>query len=478
MSKVIFDYNQEKFPINCNENERMKDICKRLADKININLSNLYFMYSGTIIQLELPYKKVISSSDSKKKCFTVLVNKINEDEDTKINNNDNFIKAKQIKCAICPEIALCEIVNNKIILSCKYGHRKDLTIGEFENSQKIDQSKIVCELCKKNNKANTYENKFFRCMKCKKDICPLCKDSHVKNEPSNNIIDYDQKKFYCETHGEEYYSYCKNCSMNLCPQCETSHNNHQIISWGKILIDQKELKNKLYSYKNTKDEYIKSIKDIVRRLNQLIDNAEKLYKINEDMVNEYLKASANRNYELLMNLRHFNTNNKILDNMNQIINEKNLINKIEKLLGIKNEEILLPLFTIRSNCNENKCIDSKSSNYGESAQIWDYQRNNKNQIFELVRGTKEGFYSIRNHYSGFYLGVDLTVGDWVITFKKKSETCQNFKLIDCKNGFYILQEENNYAIDLANFNTQNGSYVGFTHKNGSKAQLWKLVLI
>jgi len=314
--------------------------------------------------------------------------------------------------------------------------------------------------------------------MKCKKDICPLCKDSHVKNEPSNNIIDYDQKKFYCETHGEKYYSYCKNCSMNLCPQCETSHNNHQIISWGKILIDQKELKNKLYSYKNTKDEYIKSIKDIVRRLNQLIDNAEKLYKINEDMVNEYLKASANRNYELLMNLRHFNTNNKILDNMNQIINEKNLINKIEKLLGIKNEEILLPLFTIRSNCNENKCIDSKSSNYGESAQIWDYQRNNKNQIFELVRGTKEGFYSIRNHYSGFYLGVDLTVGDWVITFKKKSETCQNFKLIDCKNGFYILQEENNYAIDLANFNTQNGSYVGFTHKNGSKAQLWKLVLI
>jgi hypothetical protein len=228
----------------------------------------------------------------------------------------------------------------------------------------------------------------------------------------------------------------------------------------------------------NTKDEYIKSIKDIIRKLNQLINDSEKLYKINEDMVNDYLKASANRNYELLMNLRHFNTNNKILDNMNQIINEKNLINKIEKLLGIKNEEILLPLFTIRSNCNENKCIDSKSSNYGESAQIWDYQPNNKNQIFELVKGTKEGFYSIRNHYSGFYLGVDFSTGDWIITFKKKSETLQNFKLVDCKNGFYIIQEESNYAIDLANFNTQNGSYVGFTHKNASKAQQWKLVLI
>ena len=95
-----------------------------------------------------------------------------------------------------------------------------------------------------------------------------------------------------------------------------------------------------------------------------------------------------------------------------------------------------------------------------------------------MVKGTKEGYYSIRNHFSGFYLGIDSTNNGKKISFKKKLETPQNFKLIDCKNGFYVIEEESNYVVDLANFQTDNGSYVGFTHKNSSKAQQWKLVLI
>ena len=172
-------------------------------------------------------------------------------------DKNDILIKSKQIICPNCFEIALCEITNNKIKLTCKKGYTNDLTITQFKNFQKIVQSKIVCGLCKKNNKANTFENKFFRCMKCKKDICPLCKNSHIKNELSNYIIDYEQKYFYCETHAEKYNSYCKTCSMNLCLQCENIHNNHQVLSYGKILIDGKELTKNLYFYKNIKDNFI-----------------------------------------------------------------------------------------------------------------------------------------------------------------------------------------------------------------------------
>ena len=176
---------------------------------------------------------------------------------------------------------------------------------------------------------------------------------------------------------------------------------------------------------------------------------------------------------------------------MNEIINEKSIINKIKKILNIKSEDELnklnklnelkefsLPLFTIRSNCNKKKYIDTKSLNCGEFAQICDYEKDNKNQVFEMVKDTKEGYYSIRNHFSGFYLGIDFSTGDWKISFKKKFEIPQNFKLIDCKNGFYVIEEESNYAVNLANFQTENGSYVGFTHKNSSKAQQWKLVLI
>jgi hypothetical protein len=43
MSKVIFDYNQKIYEIECNEKEKMKDICQRFANKIRIELSTVYF---------------------------------------------------------------------------------------------------------------------------------------------------------------------------------------------------------------------------------------------------------------------------------------------------------------------------------------------------------------------------------------------------------------------------------------------------
>ena len=186
MSKVIFDYNQKIFEIECNEKEKMKDICQRFANKINLNLSNLYFKYPVKIVDLELAYKKVISSDDSKKKCFTVLVcskdmgpkDKEPKDKDDKDDKDYAFIKSKQIICPKCSEVALCEIneKNYKIKLTCKNGHTNALNIEEFEKSQKVDQSKIICGLCKKYNKANTFGNKFYRCLKCKKDIFPYVK--------------------------------------------------------------------------------------------------------------------------------------------------------------------------------------------------------------------------------------------------------------------------------------------------------------
>ena len=123
MSKVIFDYNQKIFEIECNEKEKMKDICQRFANKINLNLSNLYFKYPVKIVDLELAYKKVISSADSKNKCFTVLVcsndmgpkDKEPKDKDDKDDKDYTFIKSKQIICPNCAELALCEINENNV---------------------------------------------------------------------------------------------------------------------------------------------------------------------------------------------------------------------------------------------------------------------------------------------------------------------------------------------------------------------------
>ena len=98
--------------------------------------------------------------------------------------------------------------------------------------------------------------------------------------------------------------------------------------------------------------------------------------------------------------------------------------NEIDDLKS-KKEGKSIPLFTIRSSCDESKCVDTKSLNYGERTQIWSFIPDNKNQIFELERSDKQGFYLIKNNASGLYLGMENNNG-WIITMKKKGENILN----------------------------------------------------
>ena len=45
-----------------------------------------------------------------------------------------------------------------------------------------IDESKIICDNCKNNNKSISYNKKFYFCNNCNKKLCPVCKSSHAKS--------------------------------------------------------------------------------------------------------------------------------------------------------------------------------------------------------------------------------------------------------------------------------------------------------
>ena len=77
-----------------------------------------------------------------------------------------------------------------------------------------INEKKIICQNCKNTNKNDTCNNQFFRCLSCKLNLCPLCKNSHDKK---HHIIDYNQKNFICDLHYENYISYCKECQNDIC---------------------------------------------------------------------------------------------------------------------------------------------------------------------------------------------------------------------------------------------------------------------
>ena len=180
MAEVIFIYNQINTTIQCSFNEKMMDIFKKYGLKSGIDIKSVYFLYSGKKINENLTFAQIIEHDDKQSNKIKILVYNIEE-----INNNNQnasiLVKSNNIICPECNEIAFINIKDYKIeIYGCKNGHNiKDLLINEFDNTQNINISKIICDKCKINNKGNTYNNVFYKCCKCNMNLCVTCKLNH-----------------------------------------------------------------------------------------------------------------------------------------------------------------------------------------------------------------------------------------------------------------------------------------------------------
>ena len=240
MSEVEFIYNGAKIIIQCKSNEKMKNICQNLANQIQINKNDIYFSYNGKAgIQFneELTFEEMINKEDKKRNKMSILVTK--KENIDKEEEND-IIKSKDIICPKCGESIRMDIIDYKITLyECKNGHKiENILLDKFVNTQKIDRAKIKCEICKEKNKSIIYNNNFYRCITCKKNICQLCKLNHDK---THQIINYTDKYYICEKHNENYTSYCENCKMNICALCD-EHKSHKKIFFGDMVPNKDEL--------------------------------------------------------------------------------------------------------------------------------------------------------------------------------------------------------------------------------------------
>ena len=249
---------------------------------------------------------------------------------------------------------------NYKISLfDCKNKHIKDnILLSQFENTQYIDESKIICEICK-TNKSLTFENNFFICITCKINICPLCK---IKHDKKHDIIDYTQKNFICFCHNENYNSYCDVCKKDICLYCEKEHAGHKLISFGEIVPDKEDLKEKLNAFRNKINEFKKDIKDIMKNLNNLIENLDIYVDIYEKMIINFEKKY--RNYPILQNFIDINQNNIIImENINKIINNKNIKNKFNDMIDIYSQMINIE----SDQSKEDKIYLNQKNPYGQS---------------------------------------------------------------------------------------------------------------
>ena len=200
MAEVEFIYGSIHTIIQCNINDKMKDIIKKFEEKVGITPKNIYYSYNGNILNDdELTFKQIAKKDGKKRKKMDIII----YDKALDIKKKE-IRKLKNIICPECKESIRMEINEYKINLSkCKNGHNiKNILLNEFKKTQNINFTEIKCDICKQNNKGKTYNNEFHKCLTCKKNICSFCKSNH---DNKHEIIYYDEKYYKCSKHYDHY---------------------------------------------------------------------------------------------------------------------------------------------------------------------------------------------------------------------------------------------------------------------------------
>ena len=380
MSIANFIYNGNQTTVQCKENEILKQLFKKFLTKASIEGKEIIYLYNGNKIDDENKTVEQIT----KDKSFTILAFDVdNMPKDEKV-----ITKSNEVICPECKGCAFLALKNYKLNLTCSQnGHSlNNILIKDFSKTQGIENDKIICNICKNNNKGNTYKNSFYRCCKCKKDICPTCKTTHDKN---HKIINYDEKNYICNVHNELYVYYCKTCKTNICMLCESEHDKHEIINFGKILIKEDNIKKAMTDIRKEIDELKNKINDKISKLEKINENIEEYYNIINEIIKNYLKNNK-RNYEIIKNI------NEIVDNNNIINDIKNLNNddKFNEMI-----DIYYKINNINNNDDNNdNIIIYKVNNNNNKIKIfgYDFVENNKNNVKIEIEGKE---YQLMEYY-------------------------------------------------------------------------------
>ena len=357
MNVIEFQYLQNKIIFQCKENEKLNELINKFIKKFHISYSKentLFYIYSGKTFNdsdQKLNINEIANEFDKERGKMTILV------EETSMND---LTKSKDVICPKCRENIKLKIENYKIkLFDCKNQHiTSNLSLQDFEKSQYIDLSKIICEICKKNNRGDN-ETKFYKCYECNINLCSECKDKHDNN---HNIMNYKEINFVCGKHDNESFSqYCLKCKINICMLCKDEHSGHEIIYFEDILTNKKELKLKLKELKDYIDKFNNDNEKINKIINDTINNFEtdsgikkfffkiyetineKIYEVKENF-NLYYKIkkdiidnfdNKNKYYELLYNLKEINNSDDFIKDIIPILSVNCINEKIENILNL-----------------------------------------------------------------------------------------------------------------------------------------------
>ena len=135
---------------------------------------------------------------------------------------------------------------------------------------------------------------------------------------------------FECNKHFKQFNYYCKSCKLNICDDCLEGHNNHEIISFSYIGLNNNEIE----TYENLFKEIDENINSFNKIKNDILSLFNKMKLINENT--SIYENDDNNNYKkYYIDYLKF-INNKIKIEKIKIIDYNYIIGEYEN----KNEEI------------------------------------------------------------------------------------------------------------------------------------------
>ena len=342
MATIEFIYEQVPTDIQVDLTDKFEVAVQRYKNKMNKNLENLVFLAKGKYLKGDEIVGNIIDHNSVKTKVLVYQwLNTIN----TIILGNKIGQKSKNIICPECQQPCKICIKDTKIRLyGCKYGHNiENIKIDEFENTQKIKLSSIICDECIVQNIGNTNNNEFYQCIDCNMKLCPYCKADH---DPNHSIVNYDLNNptfiiYMCPEHKKNYIKHCIDCKKDICSLCEQKHKSHH-----KKIPNINGIKNNINDLRNSLDQFKNNINDLVKKFNYIMRNMELFYKFCYDSYKSY-EDEKNNNFNILFNLEAIN--NAIYEEIRNLKFNYSFGTNINKLLYLYSE--------MR---NENKEIEMK----------------------------------------------------------------------------------------------------------------------
>ena len=356
MAQLIFRFNSQDIIHNYQQGEQISSILQSFCHNVGIKRDNFAFLCNGTVLNDQSIIQSLTPNNNNQ---IIILVTDIGTSPPTK----PVMRQSESIICPICKESIVLSVRDFKVSLfKCKNGHRMDnIPLSKFKETQNIDISKILCGECK-SSKANIYENKMHFCVKCNKNLCPLCKRTH---DETHKIVKYENKFFICEKDFGKFNNYCSTCDKAFCSFCENEHDRHNKMTFGTIMGNMQKIIDLQKMLKNDVGKLKSIIKVITNILNKVSENLDAYFNINETIINTIKKEHMN--YEQMTSLNEININ-EIQKYLMGFINSNDVIRIINGIFEMYKRmenihEINLQKMIEDENEKEKKNVNNENNN-------------------------------------------------------------------------------------------------------------------